>query len=392
MSPEMQTPKLMWLKRKLPESWSKAARLFDLSDFLSFRATGNRARSQCTLASKWTYLAHEEPGWQHEFLDAVGIGDLIERAGLPERASQIGTDLGPLSSSAAGDLGLSPSCRVGAGFVDAYAGALAVLSGIASHGQGELDHHAALIAGTSSCVMALSGERRSFASGWGPFFGVTLPDLWTIEGGQSATGALLDHLIQWHGAGGEPDAAMHRKIAERITALREIDGVDFAGRLHLLPDFHGNRTPFADPNALGVISGLPLDASFDSLCRLYWRACVSIALGVRQVVDAFNGAGFSIRTLHLAGGHIRNPILVELYADATGCTIVEPQAEETVLLGTAMAAASASGLFPTLSAASDGMRRPGKERAPNLQWKERYDRDYRAFIAMHRHRQELDAI
>jgi ribulose kinase len=49
--------------------------------------------------------------------------------------------------------------------------------------------------------------------------GVTLPDFWMIEGGQSATGALLDHIIRWHGAGGEPDAAMHRRIGQRIAAI-----------------------------------------------------------------------------------------------------------------------------------------------------------------------------
>ena len=35
MSPEMETPKLMWLKRNLPESWNGAGYLFDLADFLT---------------------------------------------------------------------------------------------------------------------------------------------------------------------------------------------------------------------------------------------------------------------------------------------------------------------------------------------------------------------
>ena len=70
--------------------------------------------------------------------------------------------------------------------------------------------------------MALSTEPRPFDGVWGPYFGVALPDLWLSEGGQSATGALLDHLIRWHGAGGEPDAAMHRqdRRAHRRAARR----------------------------------------------------------------------------------------------------------------------------------------------------------------------------
>ena len=120
-------------------------------------------------------------------------------------------------------------------------------------------------------------------------------------------------------------------------ALRAEEGLDLAGRLHVLPDFHGNRSPLADPHALGVISGLTLDASFDSLCRLYWRTAVGIALGVRHILDTLNAGGFVIDTLHVTGGHTKNPLLMELYADAVGCTVVEPLADEAVLTGTAAA-------------------------------------------------------
>ncbi|TIR28653.1 MAG: ribulokinase, partial [Mesorhizobium sp.] len=87
MSPEMETPKLMWLKRNLPGTWNEAGYLFDLTDFLSWKATGSLARSQCTLTAKWTYLAHEETGWRHDFFQAVGLGDLFEHGNLPDKAS-----------------------------------------------------------------------------------------------------------------------------------------------------------------------------------------------------------------------------------------------------------------------------------------------------------------
>ena len=221
MSPEMQTPKLMWIKRNLPETWERAGQFFDLADFLTYRASGSNARSQCTLACKWTYLAHERQGWQQDFFEAVGISDMLSRGDLPERASPVGADLGPLTPEAAAALGLTTDCRVGAGLIDAYAGALGALAGFTGDPP-TIDRHLALIAGTSSCVMAMSTEPRPFDGVWGPYFGVALPGLWLCEGGQSATGALLDHLIRWHGAGGEPDAAMHGRIAARVMrAARE---------------------------------------------------------------------------------------------------------------------------------------------------------------------------
>ena len=391
MSPEMETPKLMWLKRNLPDTWSKAGYFFDLADFLTWKACGSPARSQCTLTAKWTYLAHEEPGWQHDFFAHVGLADLFERGGLPERASPVGADIGPLSAEAAEALGLTARCRVGAGLIDAYAGALGVLGGFAGD-ERNIGRHLALIAGTSSCVMAMSPRPQPFAGVWGPYFGAALPGLWLSEGGQSATGALLDHIIRWHGSGGEPDAAMHEKIARRVMELRAVHGPDFAHRLHVLPDFHGNRSPLADPHAVGVISGLTLDSSFDSLCALYWRTAVAIALGVRHVLEALNENGYLIDTLHVTGGHTRNPLLMELYADATGCSVVEPLADEAVLLGTAMVAATAAGLYPDLAAACTAMQQGGRRRVPGPDAGQRFDRDYRIFLEMHRQRRALDAI
>lgn len=387
MSPEMATPKLMWVKRNRPESWARTGQLFDLADFLTYKACGSLARSQCTLTAKWGYLAHDSEGWRRDFFAAVGLADLFEHASLPKRASPVGTYIGQLTETAATTLELTTGCAVGTGMIDAFAGALGVIGGMPG-----IERHLALIAGTSSCVMAMSPEPRAFAGVWGPYYGAALPGLWLSEGGQSATGALLDHIIRWHGAGGEPDASMHRAITERIMRLRESEGLDLAGRMHVLPDFHGNRSPLADPHAVGVVSGLTLDASFDSLCRLYWRTAVAIALGTRHVLDALNANGYVIDTLHITGGHTRNPLLMELYADATGCTVTEPVGGDAVLLGTAMAAAAAAGLYPSLTEACTAMRQEGRERRPNPAARQRFDRDYRVFLEMHRQRQALDAM
>ncbi|MGO4838406.1 FGGY family carbohydrate kinase, partial [Rhizobiaceae sp. 2RAB30] len=117
MSPEMQVPKLMWLKRRLPGSWAKSGHFFDLADYLTFRASGSEARSLCTLTCKWTYLAHEEEGWRQDFFERMGISDLLERGSLPRRAIPVGSDLGPLTVEAALGLGLTTACRVAAGIV-----------------------------------------------------------------------------------------------------------------------------------------------------------------------------------------------------------------------------------------------------------------------------------
>lgn len=390
LSPEMEIPKLMWLKRHLPQTWEDAGYFFDLADFMTWKATGSPARSRCTVTAKWNHLAHQTPGWQLDFLAQAGLEDLLERAGLPPGTVAVGESIGALSPQAASDLGLDTGCHVSAGLIDAYAGAFGVLAGA---GEGEaLERSVALIGGTSSCIVSFSSDPKPGRSLWGPYYEAVLPERWLVEGGQSATGALLDHVVRMHVAGGEPSADLIGRIIQRVQELRMEHGPGLGAELHVLPDFHGNRSPLADPNARGVVSGLTLDTSFDALCRLYWRTCVAIALGIRHILETMNGYGYRFETLHLTGGHVHNPLLVELYADVTGCKVVIPEAEDAVLLGTAMTAAAAGKLYDSVAAAGEGMAARGQERKPHSQASKLYEQDYRRFLAMIRHRAELQAI
>ncbi len=391
MSPEMEMPKLMWLKKELPATWANTGYLFDLADFLTWKATGSLARSRCTLTAKWNYLAHKERGWQGDFLKQIGLEDLLLRGRLPEDTVAVGESVGKLTPDAAEALGLTSNCHVSAGMIDAYAGALGTLSGYAGDPE-KLEQQLALIAGTSSCVVAFSPERKPSQGMWGPYYEAVFPQSWLVEAGQSAAGALLDHIVRMHAAGGEPTAALHQKIVARIAELRAEAGDSLGARIFVLPDFHGNRSPLADPHAVGVVSGLTLDTSFDGLCALYWRTAIGIALGIRHILEKMRDHGYMPDTLHVAGGHVKNPILMELYSDVTGCKVIVPDMNEAVLLGTAIAASVACGSHKDLAAAGRAMYPGGSERLPNRSKQALYDRDYRRFLAMYRHRAELEAV
>src|SRR6202521_8951 len=106
ISPEMEIPKLLWLKRHLPSSYNKAGHFFDLADYLSFRATGSTLRSICTLACKWNYLAHQQRR-SHSYFERIGLGDLAsdKYAKIGKDIVAPGTPLGAgLTKSAARDL------------------------------------------------------------------------------------------------------------------------------------------------------------------------------------------------------------------------------------------------------------------------------------------------
>ncbi len=391
VSPEMQIPKLMWVKKHLPSTWAASTAIFDLVDFLTWKAAGSNSRSNGPLASKWMYLAHQRSAWDADYFAQVGVGDWRERAGLPETAVPIGQKIGPMSADAAYQLGLNTACTVTAGLIDAHAGALGLIGPLAGNAA-VLERNLALVAGTSNCVSTISLTPRRFAGVWGPYYGAALDGWWLSEAGQSATGALLDHMIRLHGAGGQPDEHMHRKIIGRVRELRAMEGGDLAARLHVLPDFHGNRSPLANPHAQGLVSGLTLDATFDGLCRLYWRTCVGIAMGVRHMVEEMVASGLVFDALFMAGGHARNPLLLELYRDAIGLPLVTLVRADAVLLGTAMNAATAAGWYETVEMAAIAMGQPSIRHLPDPRSRARIERDYRIFKEMIAQRAALSRL
>ena len=110
---------------------------------------------------------------------------------------------------------------VGVGLIDAHAEGVGLLAGLPEE---ELSRSIAMIAGTSTCHMAASPEQRRIPGVWGPYFGAMLPGLWLNEAGQSATGALLDHILDWHAEGRILGPQRHALIGARITELLATEG------------------------------------------------------------------------------------------------------------------------------------------------------------------------
>jgi D-ribulokinase len=346
MSPEMQPPKLVWLARTKPEIFKRAAHFLGLTDFLSFRATGSLQRSLCTVASKFGYLAHEKR-WPAEFFASVGIGALCDdgfaRLGVDIAAP--GTPLGRgLTAAAAAAMGLNPGTPVGAGLIDAHAGALGTLGASVEGKPADARRRLALILGTSSSCIAVSDEPRFIEGVWGPHFSALTPGQWLMDGGQSAFGAAIDHLLRLHppsGQGSRGLEAIERDIVERAGGLSEAALI--AEALHVLPAFIGNRAPVADASARGGIVGLDLREDASSLEELYLAGLCGLAYGIGEIVSAFEGAGYDFETIVVSGGASRSRLVRQIVADACGKAVAAPQTEEPVLLGSAMIGAVAAG-------------------------------------------------
>ncbi|RYR76995.1 hypothetical protein Ahy_A01g001488 [Arachis hypogaea] len=394
VSPEMQPPKLLWVKENLQESWSLVFRWMDLSDWLSYRATGDDTRSLCTTVCKWTYLGHahmqhindkdsrdmEACGWDDDFWEEIGLGDLVEghHAKIGKSVAFPGHPLGSgLTPTAAKELGLLPGIPVGTSLIDAHAGGVGVIESVPPTEAGEHDEEAicnrmVLVCGTSTCHMAISRSKLFIPGVWGPFWSAMVPEYWLTEGGQSATEISVFELLNKH-----LETLMIEQNKSFVAALTE--------DLHVLPDFHGNRSPIADPKSKGVVHGMTLDTSEKQLALLYLATMQGIAYGTRHIVEHCNAHGHKINTLLACGGLSKNPIFIQEHADIIGYPIILPRESESVLLGAAILGAVATRKYHSLSDAMKALNAPGQVIHPSNdpRVKKYHDAKYKIFRGLY---------
>jgi D-ribulokinase len=371
ISPEMETPKLLWLKEHRPAIFSAAGHFFDLPDFLTWRATGSLDRSACTVTCKWTYLAHERR-WDPAYFRRIGLGELAEEgfARIGSKVVDVASPVGSgLTAEAAADLGLIAGIPVGAALIDAHAGGLGTVGGAASTGEPfSVESRIAYVFGTSACIMATTREATFVPGIWGPYFSAMVPGLWLNEAGQSAAGAALDQLLTLHPAASQA-AEQARQSGRALLAFLEDMAIEdsdslstvakLARDIHVMPEFLGNRSPHADPDARAMVAGLGLERDIASLVKLYVAGLCGLAYGARQVLEALRARELRLNTLIISGGAAQSRLVRQILADVTRLDVAVAVTPEPVLLGAAMLGAVAAARFRSLEDAMRSMSQLG---------------------------------
>ena len=389
ISPEMETPKLLWLSEHLPASFDAAWQFFDLADFLTWKATGSLARSTCTVTCKWTYLAHEDR-WDASYFRQIGLGVLADE-GFARIGTEIvapGTALGDgLTAEAAEAMGLRPGTQVGAGLIDAHAGGVGTVG--AMGGPGTVTSRMAYVFGTSACTMSSTREPGFVPGVWGPYFAAMIPGLWLNEGGQSAAGASIDRMLRAHPAFPEASGLAQgtsvpdwigRRLAGSYPTLS--DCAKAAGRMVVVPDFLGNRSPFANPGTKAVVAGLGMETGLDDLAAQYVAGVCGLGYGLRQIVEAQATNGVRVDTIVISGGAGASRLVRQLIADATGLPVAVPAAAEPVLLGAAILGAASSGLCADLEGGMREMTAFGEVLSPSGEMEAWHRSRFAAFEAL----------
>ncbi|KAJ9229807.1 hypothetical protein DTO169E5_8721 [Paecilomyces variotii] len=411
MSIEMEIPKVLWLKNHMPKELFDRCKFYDLADALTHIATGTEKRSFCSVVCKQGYVPvgvdGSVKGWQEDFLREIGLEDLVEddfkrMGGVQGNGEYLsaGELVGTLCEKAANELGLPPGIAIGSGVIDAYAGWIGTVGAkvsldeeqlaadVAKNDRTQAFGRLAAVAGTSTCHLAMSPNPVFIPGVWGPYKDTIIPGYWMAEGGQSATGELLKHVIETHPAFNQAISiaeSYHTNIYDYLNEhLKEMmheqnaPSISYLGRhIFFYGDLWGNRSPIADPRMSGSIVGLSADKSIDGLALYYYATLEFIALQTKQIIEEMNKAGHVLTSIFMSGSQCQNDILVKLIASACEMPVLIPRyvhaavCHGAAMLGAKAASADPEGKTEDLWSIMDRMSKPGKKVDPTTDEREK---------------------
>ncbi len=270
---------------------------------------------------------------------------------------------GHLSTAWAGRLGLSENVIIGVGAFDAHMGAVG----------GQIEpYHLSKVMGTSTCDMLIAPpediQGRLVKGICGQVNGSIIPGMIGLEAGQSAFGdayAWFRNILAWPLQqllsqstntstallASVIDEAMNNiipELSEQASRLNPAESTEIA-----VDWFNGRRTPDANQELKGAISGLGLGSDAP---RMFRAVIEATCFGAKKIVDRFNDEGVPVKGLIGLGGVAKkSPFIMQVMADVMNMPIRIHKSEQTCALGAAMFAATAAGLYPKVEEAMNAM-------------------------------------
>lgn len=280
-------------------------------------AAGHKA----LFSEEWNGLPDEE------FLRMLDPKLPALRSRLYEKAYDALTPAGVIGKSWAKKLGLSEGIPIAIGEFDVHYGAI---------GSGVSEGTLVKAIGTSTCdccVVAMEKKIPDIPGICGIVPGAILPGFYGIEAGQSAVGDIFKWWIEEVCKGNQKT---YEAFAKEASLLRP-------GQSGLLAlDWNnGNRTILVDPLLTGLLIGTTLHTTPAEIYRTYIEAT---AFGARMILERIKKYGIAIDQIVCCGGIAeKNPLLMQIYADVTGCDMRLSRSSQSCALGSAVAAAVVAG-------------------------------------------------
>lgn len=269
---------------------------------------------------------------------------------------------GTLSKEWAEKLGLSEDVVIGVGAFDAHMGAVG----------GQIEpYYLSKVMGTSTCDMLVAPTEElgdTLVGGiCGQVNGSVVPGMMGLEAGQSAFGdayAWLRSILAWplnmlensdhidaQTAQNLKEELIHKMIPELSKAA---EALPISEDDELSLDWvNGRRTPNANQELKGAFTGLNMGTD---AVRIFRSLAEATCFGAKAIVERFNDMGVPVKGLIGLGGVAKkSPYIMQMMADVMNMPIRIHKSEQTCAVGAGMFAATAAGLYPTVSDAMNAM-------------------------------------
>lgn len=344
ISSEWEFAKGLQLLEEDPEVYAATEHWVEAADWIIWQLSGRYVRNACTAGYKGIYQDGGYPS--REFLAALnpGFADFVTDK-VEHEIGALGADVGGLTAQAAAWTGLPAGIAVAVGNVDAHVTAPA--ANAVEPGQ------MVAIMGTSTCHVMNGDELHEVPGMCGVVDGGIVDGLWGYEAGQSGVGDIFG----WFVSSAVPPAYVEAAAARGLSVhayLTELAAAQEIGEHGLVVlDWHsGNRSVLVDHELSGVVVGQTLATAPEDTYRALLEAT---AFGTRTIVETFTGAGVPVTELVVAGGLLKNALLMQIYADVTRLPLSTIASDQGPALGSAIHAAVAAGAYPDVRAAAKVM-------------------------------------
>ena len=297
-SVEWLIPKMLWLKNNERTGYDNAYRVVEQLDFVNYHLTGEWCASVCQATCKGNYVQDGER-WNNDFFTSIGLDDYADK--LNTNVKKLGEPVGRLKRALAEKYSLPGDVFVYQGGIDAHVAMLGL--GVCKPGD------MGVVMGTSFVHIALSKNPLFLDGLWGPYKHAVVPDLYCIEGGQVSTGSITKWFINEFGIDKRDGYMDMSRQAEKINPGS--DGVV------TLDFFQGNRTPYKDPKAKGVVYGLTLS---HTKAHIFRSILEGIAYGTKNIIDTMKQGGLEIKNIMACGGGNEKSIMAEDHCGYYGYT------------------------------------------------------------------------
>jgi L-ribulokinase len=379
ISSEWFFPKVWQILDEAPEVYQAADRFIEAADWVIWQLTGVETRSNTAAGYKalWSRREGFPPKAFFKALDPR-MENIIEEK-LSTHISNIGQKAGELTPEAAKWMGLRPGVAVAVGNVDAH---VAVPASTVT-GPGRM----VIIMGTSNCHMVLGKEEHIVPGICGSVDEGILPGFFGYEAGQSCVGDHFAWFVEncvpaaYTAEAKEWGVDIHALLEEKAARLKPGES-----GLVALDWWNGNRSVLVDVDLTGLLIGQTLATRPEEIYRALIEAT---AYGTRIIIETFQNNGVPVNEIVATGGlPDRNKLLMQIYADVTGCEVKVAASTQTPALGSAMfgavAAGKANGGYDSIFEASRKMAHLRADRyAPIPEHQAVYERLFQEYVRLH---------